>query len=126
MKEKSDDRVCLVCEKPIKGRADKKFCDDYCRSNYNNRLNSDASLYVRNINGILRRNRRILESLIPPDDEKAWTSRNRLQQNGFNFSVFTGSYRPATGNRYYCCYEFSYLPVGHDRYLLTRHREERS
>jgi hypothetical protein len=29
-------KKCLACNKTLRGRADKKFCDDYCRSNYNN------------------------------------------------------------------------------------------
>ena len=32
----ADSKVCLACGKPLKGRIDKKFCDDYCRNNYNN------------------------------------------------------------------------------------------
>ncbi len=55
---------CLACERPIKGRTDKKFCDDSCRNNYNNRLNSDATPLIRNINNILRKNRRILLDLL--------------------------------------------------------------
>lgn len=60
----STEKTCLACDKPLKGRLDKKFCDDYCRNNYNNRLNSDQSNYVRNVNNILRKNRRILEASI--------------------------------------------------------------
>lgn len=46
---------CLSCEEPITGRIDKKFCSDYCRSTYNNRLNSDATKIVRNINNRLKK-----------------------------------------------------------------------
>jgi hypothetical protein len=49
----------------FKGRADKKFCDDYCRTNYNNQLKSCENNYVRNINNALGKNRRILEELLP-------------------------------------------------------------
>ena len=30
-----EEKRCLECGDVIKGRADKKFCDDQCRSNYN-------------------------------------------------------------------------------------------
>lgn len=30
--------TCLNCDKTLKGRTDKKFCDDYCRNSYNNQL----------------------------------------------------------------------------------------
>jgi predicted nucleic acid-binding Zn ribbon protein len=29
-------RFCLDCGKPVKGRADQKFCKDLCRNSYNN------------------------------------------------------------------------------------------
>jgi predicted nucleic acid-binding Zn ribbon protein len=44
------ERLCLTCNKPLKGRTDKKFCDDYCRNNYNNQLKSNTINLVRNIN----------------------------------------------------------------------------
>ncbi len=42
--------TCVECGEEIKGRADKKFCSDQCRSAFNNRLNSDATNFIRNIN----------------------------------------------------------------------------
>ena len=60
-------KVCLDCGETIKGRSDKKFCNDICRNSYNNKLNSDTTNYVRNVNNILRKNRRVLEELIPEE-----------------------------------------------------------
>ena len=59
-------KLCLDCHKPVKGRTDKKFCDDYCRNNYNNALKSNTINLVRNINNALGKNRRILEALFVP------------------------------------------------------------
>ena len=67
MLQQKESRKCLVCGKPLKGRSDKKFCDDYCRSSYNNDLKSAANNYIRNVNNALGKNRRILESLLPGD-----------------------------------------------------------
>ena len=63
-------RKCIECGDSFHGRADKKFCSDQCRSAYNNRLNSDATNFVRNINNTLRKNRRILEELNPSGKTK--------------------------------------------------------
>ncbi len=30
--------TCQQCGKPVKGRIDKRFCDDFCRNAYNNNL----------------------------------------------------------------------------------------
>ena len=56
-------KTCLACGKPLKGGIDKKFCDDYCRNNYNNlqKAKGSHSSYVRNINNTLLKNRKILE-----------------------------------------------------------------
>src|SRR5215210_5414993 len=106
-----DSKVCLECSKPLKGRVDKKFCDDFCRNSYNNKLNSDSNSYVRNLNNILRRNRRILEEMIPATDEMAKTTRQRLLGKGFNLKYMTHTYTNKKGNTYCFCYEYGYLPL---------------
>ena len=52
-------KQCLECDNEIKGRIDKKFCSDYCRNAYNNKLNKDSNNLVRNTNNRLRKNYRI-------------------------------------------------------------------
>ena len=78
---------CIECGAPFHGRADKKFCSAHCRSNYNNRLNRDFNNFMRNINNILRKNRRILSTLNP--NGKANIHRDKLMEQGFKFSYFT-------------------------------------
>ena len=113
----SSQRACLSCGRPIKGRSDKKFCDDYCRSAFNNKVNGDLSPWVRSVNNILRKNRRILAELIP--DETAQTTRERLIEKGFNFEYVTNTYTNK-GNQYYFCYEFGYAPLDNDWYFLVK------
>lgn len=115
------EKKCLDCSEPIKGRADKKFCSDQCRNNYNNRLNSDANNYVRNVNNILRKNRRILSELNP--DGKTTVHRDKLSQAGFSFNYFTSHRTTKTGSIYRFCYEEGYLPLDKDFYLLVRKKE---
>ena len=76
-------RVCPECGDRIIGRSDKKFCSDQCRNTYNNKLNSDATNTVRNINNILRKNRRVLESL-NKQSGKTMVTRETMLTNGFN------------------------------------------
>ena len=43
-------KSCLHCNRPLHGRADKKYCDDACRNNYNNmqtksKNNSSGNLF---------------------------------------------------------------------------------
>ncbi|MBX3253419.1 MAG: hypothetical protein KF862_04695 [Chitinophagaceae bacterium] len=125
----SPQTLCLNCNKPVKGRIDKKFCDDWCRNAYNNKLNSiTTSLLVRTINSILKRNRKILESLISPEKETVKASRKKLIEMGFRFEYITHLFTTQKGQTYFFCYEYGYLPLENDFYLIVarnRDREEK-
>lgn len=114
---------CLECNKPLKGRIDKKFCDDFCRNSFNNKLNSDSNGYVRNINNILRRNRRILEEALLTSEEMVKTMRLKMLEKGFQFKYFTHIYTNKKGNNYYFCYEFGYLLLEGDWVLIVKRKE---
>ncbi len=113
-------KICMACSKPVKGRSDKKFCDDYCRNVYNNELKSDANNYIRNINNGLRKNRRILEECLPAGEEMAKTTKEKLLQKGFQFKYLTHTYTNKKGNVYYFCYDYGYLPLENDWYLVVK------
>mgnify|MGYP000553022117 FL=1 len=117
-------RFCLACSKQVRGRSDKKFCDDLCRNHYNNRLKAAGNNTVRNINHALAKNRRILESMIAEGEEMARTSKEALLQQGFRFRYFTHRQTGKNGTRYSFCYDYGYLPLGDDEYLLVREAAE--
>lgn len=114
----------MLCSKTLKGRSDKKFCDDYCRSAYNNERKGKVNNFIRNINHALVRNRRILENIIEEGGQKTKTTRENLLQKGFQFRYTTHSYTNGKGNVYFYCYEYGYLPLDNNRYLIVK-REER-
>ena len=114
-------KECPECGEIIRGRADKKFCSDSCRNAFNNKVNSDVTNQVRNINNILRKNRKILEELIP--GETAKTTKSKLNLKGFDFQYFTNTYITKKGVTYYFCYEYGYLPLDNNFYFLVKRRE---
>lgn len=115
------EKKCLECGKPIIGRVDKKYCNDLCRNAYNNARNRDQSNLMRRVNGILRKNRSILEALNP--DGKGKVGKELLLRNGFNFSYFTNVYTTHTGKQYFFCYEQGYLPIENDFVALVVKKE---
>jgi len=121
---KSATKTCLTCDKPIKGRSDKKFCDDSCRNNYNNELKSISNNQIRNVNNALGKNRRILEELLTEGKEMVKTTQEKLLQKGFLFKYVTHLYTTKEGRTYYYCYEYGYLPLDNDWYLIVRRKEE--
>lgn len=117
-------KTCPECGEKLLGRADKKFCSDQCRNTFNNRLNSDSSNLIRNINNILRKNRRVLEEL-NKKGSKTIVSKETLLTSGFNFTYHTHTYTTKKGDVYFFCYEQGYLFLDDkNQYLLVTQRDE--
>ena len=116
-------KLCLDCDRELKGRSDKKFCDDQCRSNFNNRQQSENTAFMRQVNTILKRNRRIMSELNP--EGKVKIASKKLIAKGFDFNYFTNLYTTQTGKTYFFCYETGYLKIENEEILLVR-REDKS
>jgi hypothetical protein len=116
-----DTRKCLNCGDTLKGRSDKKFCDDQCRTSFNNHLNIDASVVLKSINSILKKNRKILHELLSSaTDGKIKVSEKKLHDRSFNFNYHTNIYKTRTGAVYYFCYEYGYLLLENNFYMLVK------
>jgi YHS domain-containing protein len=111
------ERLCPECGDLITGRIDKKFCSDQCRNTFNNKSNGYSTSYVRKINGILRKNRNIMEELNPKGKIKVHLK--QLQKKGFDFNYHTNIYTTKKGHTYYFCYEHGYLALEEDFYALV-------
>lgn len=117
----TQERCCAACGTVISGRIDKRYCSDQCRTFANNRLNSDTTNYIRNVNYALRKNRRILAQLNP--EGKVKVSREKLLAKGFEFAYHTSTYVTKEGAQYFYCYDQGYLPIEKGYYLLVVKKE---
>ena len=111
-------RKCPECGDEVRGRADKRFCSDYCRNVANNKLNRDSGALMRNINNRLRKNWRVLNELNPKG--KLTTTRNKLLSKGFDFNFFTSIYTTKKGAVYYFIYDQGYLSMDDDKFLIVK------
>ena len=111
-------KICLECGESIKGRSDKKFCSDYCRNAYNNKVDKESKNLIRNINNRLRKNYKILSTLNP--NGKTKTTKTKLLDWNFDFQLFTSIYTTKTGNVYYYVYDQGYLKLENEYYLLIK------
>ena len=116
-------KTCQACHKAIRGRTDKKFCDDYCRNAFNNKIKADSNNTVRNINNALRRNRRILQELLPVNEKMIKTNLEKLLERGFLFKYITHTYTNPKGNVYNFCFEYGYLPLENNSFLIVKQKE---
>lgn len=110
-------RTCLNCGTEIFGRIDKKYCSDYCRNTKHNEENRDNTNYMRRVNHILRKNRRILAKFNP--NGKAKIKGSVLMEEGFNFAYFTNIYETKKGGRYFFCYDQGYIELDDGWYALV-------
>lgn len=113
-----EERKCLECGEPLRGRADQKFCNDLCRNAYNNKKLSGSTNLMRKINRILKKNHAILEELNP--EEKTTTFRSVLDKLGFNFDYYTNIYTTLAGRIYYFCYDQGYSELENNKYMLVK------
>ncbi|MCI5058995.1 MAG: hypothetical protein MRY83_22970 [Flavobacteriales bacterium] len=114
-------KQCPNCQESFFGRTDKKFCSDYCRNSFNNRLNSDTTNFMRNVNNTLRKNRRILSKLNV--NKKTKVSEKKLKREGFNFEYYTNIYETKKGSKYFFCYDQGYLPIDGGFYTLVEKQD---
>jgi predicted nucleic acid-binding Zn ribbon protein len=115
---KSTKKLCPECGREVIGRVDKKFCSDYCRNAYNNKMNRNSNNLIRNTNNLLRKNYRILEEINP--NQKTKTTKDILQRKGFNFNYFTSIYTTKNGKVYYFIYDQGYLELDNSYYAVVK------
>jgi hypothetical protein len=111
-------KECLECHDPLSGRIDKKFCSDYCRNSFNNKLNKDGKNLIRNINNRLRKNWRILETLNP--NGSGTVSKKKLEMMGFDFNYITEVDTTKVEELYYLCYDQGYSVLENEMYKLEK------
>lgn len=102
----TEKRLCLECNEELLGRADQKFCSDYCRNAFNNKRRSADKKHVKGINKILAKNRDLLQQFYP--GKNILLRKMDMVKKGFDFTYFTNIYTTKTGKTYYYCYEFGY------------------
>lgn len=102
--------TCLNCQKTISGRIGKKYCDDYCKSNYNYEKNKTKDqTFFKSIDLQLKKNRRILKEYNKAG--KATVREEILLEEGFNPKFFTHFWKNQQGKAYLFCYEYGYMKI---------------
>ena len=94
------------CGKEIKGRSDKRFCDDNCRNTFNHQKKIPDNEIMSPVINILKKNRSVLSSIFNGDGNKI-LSKLQLVGMGFNFDYCTDR-RVLQGVEYYFCFDYGY------------------
>lgn len=118
-------KYCLECEESLKGRIDKKFCSDNCRSAFHNREGGKISPMVKVIDHQLKKNREILRQIFSQigaarDEHEFIVSSEQIRIYGFVFDFYTHR-RVLDGGEYLFCYDYGYNKVDEERIHLIKH-----
>lgn len=112
-------RVCKECKHTLRGRTDKRFCNDSCRNAFNNRENSKENTVLKKINNQLKRNRKILKELLA-EEKMHKTNMKKLLAEGFALNYHTHRITTSNGHEYLFCYEYGVLELGEDYILIVK------
>jgi len=110
-------KPCIECNHEFFGRSDKKYCSDNCRNAFHNKQKADENQLINQVNGILRKNRKILHEVF--NKGKTRISKEKLLSQGFNFTYYTNIYKTGQGKEYYFCYEQGYIFQDYEQVQLV-------
>jgi hypothetical protein len=120
MKIQREATYCNYCDKELKGRIDKKFCNDWCRNSYHFAANNDTTRAIRNIDNALHRNRRVLKLLAKTANPDGKVLREQLLLHGFSFRYYTNSQIDTHGKMIYYCYDHAYQLLSRGKILIVQ------
>lgn len=113
-------KTCLECSAKIKGRVDKRFCDDNCRSAFHNKQNRNHQLITREINAVLRKNRQILKEIFESNQSDTVVTKQHLEKRGFLFDFLTHADQISQKEKAKYCYEFGYLEFKEGQFRIYK------
>lgn len=100
------DKLCMQCHAALRGRSDKKFCDDHCRSLYFSQQNKCTNDCIKFISSRLKKNRMILKKL--HSQKKFTISLHHLPIFGLDLFFYTHIYKVENGDAYNMVYDYGY------------------
>ena len=115
------EKYCPNCNKVIVGRSGKRFCTEYCKSNYhyeNNKVKENS--FFKRVDAQLKSNRRLLRQYNKAG--KSTIRAERLLETGFDPNFFTHYWKNKQGDVYLFCYEYGFLKRsenGATKYVLV-------
>jgi hypothetical protein len=111
-------KYCLECEEVLRGRTDKKFCGDSCRSAFHNRMKNAKNPMMRLIDSRLKKNRQILDYFLNNvADDNGRVSLTAIRRVGFAFDYFT--HKEDDSSVYYC-YDLGYYIDPEERIIQIK------
>ncbi|EMY80595.1 hypothetical protein pgond44_10619 [Psychroflexus gondwanensis ACAM 44] len=119
-----DHKICPVCESPLKGRSDKKFCSTKCKSIHQYETRQEKEAFYLEVDRRLKTNRKVLKTY----NFRGFTTvrKELLINDGFDPNFFTHYWKNSKGDIYLFVYDYGFLDLkksGKDKYLIVQWQE---
>lgn len=113
-------KKCPVCNSEVKGRKDKTYCSESCKSSHQYERRTKEESFFLQVDRQLKINRKILKRY----NQTGYTTLRKevLLEHGFNPRYFTHYWKNQKGQVYLFCFDFGFLEVeqnGKKKYLLV-------
>ncbi len=120
LRKHSQIKLCLFCSKPLKGRSDKKFCDEQCKNQYHNLAVEDGEKTYKRVLKILRKNRQVLKELLGEQSSVVLT-KEKLVARGYDPDFLTHFKEVgAAKRRYYFTFDYGYREEGDENVKVVK------
>lgn len=119
-----NDRTCPICSSAVKGRTDKIFCSQKCKSIDQYEKRQEEEQFFLQVEKQLRINRKILKRY----NKSGFTTirSDALLKEGFNPNFFTHYWKNQKGDIYLFVYEYGFLKRevnSKEKYILVTWQE---
>jgi hypothetical protein len=111
-------RQCVICNKQLFGRSDKRFCDIKCKNYYHSQVRQSVKTICSETIKILTKNAVILEGIMGEQKNTCLVDRLALERLGFRFGYVTDAAQKY-GMIYYSIFGFNYRFIKQTRVEIT-------
>lgn len=113
-------KKCPVCNADVKGRKDKIYCSETCKSSHQYEKRTKSESFYLQVDRQLKINRKILKRY----NQTGYTTLRKevLLQQGFDPRFFTHYWKNQKGQVYLFCFDYGFLEIerqGNKKYLLV-------
>ena len=115
-------RQCVICNKQLIGRSDKRFCDIKCKNYYHSEVRKSLKTIASETIKVLAKNVIILEGIMGQEKYSCLIDKLALERLGFRFNYVTDTCQKY-GITYYSVFGFTYRFVKNKRVEIVIDRK---
>lgn len=116
------ERQCVICNRQLHGRSDKRFCDIACKNKYHCEVRKSMRNVQTETLRIITKNFVILSGIMGPENDVGVVDKLALERLGFRFDYVTGA-ENRHGIIHYNVFGMSYRFIHHKRVMITVDRD---